>query len=119
MKLNALSITRWKHEDASIKDPVHLYYGVDLSQLSFFQVGPFVYPPQASHKRLPPCLPASHFAASSSSSSSSSRPHLAAAMPEDRARLLATLENTLASVVGNRPASLDPGGSIVLMCLAH
>jgi len=70
MKLNALSITRWKHEDASIKDPVHLYYGVDLSQLSFFQVGPFVYPPQASHRRLPPCLPASHFAASSSSSSS-------------------------------------------------
>jgi synaptobrevin family protein YKT6 len=39
MKLNALSITRWKHEDASIKDPVHLYYGVDLSQLSFFQRG--------------------------------------------------------------------------------
>jgi len=57
MKLNALSITRWKHEDASIKDPVHLYYGVDLSQLSFFQVGLFVYPPQASHRR-PPLLPA-------------------------------------------------------------
>uniref|UniRef100_A0A7S0VF17 V-SNARE coiled-coil homology domain-containing protein n=1 Tax=Hemiselmis tepida TaxID=464990 RepID=A0A7S0VF17_9CRYP len=39
MKLRALSISRWKHEDSSIKDPVHLYYGVDLSELSFFQRG--------------------------------------------------------------------------------
>ena len=38
MKLHALSITRWKHENESIKEPVHLFYSVDLSQLSFFQV---------------------------------------------------------------------------------
>jgi len=39
MKLHALSITRWKHADASIKEPVHLSFAVDLSQLSFFQRG--------------------------------------------------------------------------------
>lgn len=39
MKLHALAITRWKHDDASIKEPVHLSYAVDLSQLSFFQRG--------------------------------------------------------------------------------
>ncbi len=39
MKLHALSITRWKHSDASIKEPVHLSFAVDLSQLSFFQRG--------------------------------------------------------------------------------
>ena len=39
MKLLALSITRWKHADASIKDPVHLSYAVELSQFSFFQRG--------------------------------------------------------------------------------
>lgn len=33
MKLHALSITRWKHADASIKDPVHLAFAVDLSQV--------------------------------------------------------------------------------------
>mmetsp|Transcript_20574 Transcript_20574/g.49832 ORF Transcript_20574/g.49832 Transcript_20574/m.49832 type:complete len:204 (-) Transcript_20574:107-718(-) len=39
MKLHALSISRWKHEDASCKEPVHLAYAVDLSQMSFFQRG--------------------------------------------------------------------------------
>ena len=39
MKLHALSITRWKHSDASIKEPVHLSFAIDLSQLSFFQRG--------------------------------------------------------------------------------
>jgi hypothetical protein len=38
MKLHALSITRWKHENPALKEPVHLCYQVDLSQLSFFQV---------------------------------------------------------------------------------
>ncbi|EKX54690.1 Ykt6 protein [Guillardia theta CCMP2712] len=39
MKIHALSISRWKHADASIKEPVHLCYAVDVSQLSFFQRG--------------------------------------------------------------------------------
>mmetsp|Transcript_4024 Transcript_4024/g.8144 ORF Transcript_4024/g.8144 Transcript_4024/m.8144 type:complete len:204 (+) Transcript_4024:250-861(+) len=39
MKIHALALTRWKHEDESIKDPVHLHCGVDVSQLSFFQRG--------------------------------------------------------------------------------
>jgi len=39
MKLLALSISRWKHSDASIKEPVHLSYAVELSQFSFFQRG--------------------------------------------------------------------------------
>jgi len=39
MKIHALSISRWKHADASIKEPVHLSYAVDVSQLSFFQRG--------------------------------------------------------------------------------
>mmetsp|Transcript_34451 Transcript_34451/g.53790 ORF Transcript_34451/g.53790 Transcript_34451/m.53790 type:complete len:205 (+) Transcript_34451:117-731(+) len=39
VKIHALSITRWKHEDSSQKEPVHLAYAVDLSQLSFFQRG--------------------------------------------------------------------------------
>ena len=39
MKLHALSISRWKHADASVKEPVHLSFAVDLSQLSFFQRG--------------------------------------------------------------------------------
>jgi hypothetical protein len=38
VKLHALSISRWKHDDASIKEAVHLCFAVDLSQLSFFQV---------------------------------------------------------------------------------
>ena len=33
VKLHALSITRWKHADASIKEPVHLSFAIDLSQL--------------------------------------------------------------------------------------
>jgi hypothetical protein len=43
VKLHALSITRWKHDDAHIKEPVHLCFAVDLSQLSFFQVSPGQY----------------------------------------------------------------------------
>mmetsp|Transcript_43175 Transcript_43175/g.115487 ORF Transcript_43175/g.115487 Transcript_43175/m.115487 type:complete len:204 (+) Transcript_43175:97-708(+) len=39
MKIHAISITRWKHENPSIKEPVHLSYAIDLSQFSFFQRG--------------------------------------------------------------------------------
>jgi hypothetical protein len=38
-QLHALAITRWKHSDPSIKEPVHLSFAIDLSQLSFFQRG--------------------------------------------------------------------------------
>ena len=46
MKLRALSITRWKHNDPSVKEPVHLSFAVDLSEVK----APFLSrPPTSTH----------------------------------------------------------------------